>query len=96
MNNSHFRDVADRLRALRSVFSLGPAGLKYQGFFDEYLDVNELELALHAVCDFLLEPTTPNVDDEAIEQIQVLHRLMKLEDDCTRTLKEKAEGGLTR
>jgi hypothetical protein len=91
MNNlySHLHDVADRLKELRNVFSEGPEGSKYLGFFDEYLDANELELALHAVCDFLLEPTSAAVDDAVLEKIAVLHRLMKLEDDCAARLKEK-------
>jgi hypothetical protein len=88
--HSHHRDVANRLEALRNVFSGGPEGSKYLRFFDEYLDVNELELALHAACDFLLEPTTPAVDDAALEKIEMLHRLMKLEDDCTMKLRQKS------
>ena len=93
MNNmhSHFRDVASQLEALRTVFSRGPEGSKYLGFFCEYLSVNEFELALHAVCDFLIEPTTPAVDKTAVDRIERLHKLMKLEDDCTGELREKTK-----
>jgi hypothetical protein len=93
MNNlhSHFRDVTERLRPLRNVFSDGPEGSKYRNFFDEYLSVNELELALHAACDFLLEATTPAASEATMAQIGELHRLMKLEDDCSKRLKGKSQ-----
>jgi len=88
--HSHFRDVADQLKTLEKVFSTGPEGSKYMGFFEEYLAVNELELALHAVCDFLLEPTTPAVDEATLGRIETLHKLMQLDDDCAPRLKEKS------
>ena len=87
---SQHREVANRLEELRNVFSAGPEGSKYLRFFEEYLDVNELELALHAVCDFLLEPTTPAVEDAALEKIEMLHTLMRLDDNCTARLKDKS------
>ena len=88
--HSHFRDVADRLEALRNVFPAGKEGSRYLGFFEEYLRANELELALHAVCDFLLEPTTPQPADDALSKIKTLHELMGLEDDCVPKLRRKS------
>jgi hypothetical protein len=44
--HSKMRVMADRVEALRPVFG---AKSKYLEFFNEYLDVNKFELALHAV-----------------------------------------------
>jgi hypothetical protein len=89
--HSHFRDLADQLETLSKVFSSGPEGSKYKGFFEEYLAVNEFELALHAVCDFLLESTTPEADEATVGRIETLHKLMELQDDCAARVKEKSK-----
>lgn len=89
--HSHYRDVAGQLETLSKVFSNGPEGSKYKDFFDEYFAVNELELALHAVCDFLFEPTTSAVDEATVRRIETLHQLMELQDDCVARIKEKSK-----
>ena len=87
MKNLHayYRDVSERLGSLKDLIS--DAGrLKY---FEESLAANELEVALHALCDFLLEPRTPAVSCAALRQIESLHTLMEIEDDCIKKLSEK-------
>jgi hypothetical protein len=91
-SNEYYRDIGKRLEALRGLFASMPENNKNLGFYDIYLAANELELALHTLCDFLLEPTSPNVSDSALEQIQLLHRMMKIDDCCVQKLKEKQLG----
>jgi hypothetical protein len=86
--NTHFRDLHNRLGVLRELFDAEESS-EHLKFFDEYLSVNEFELALHALCNFLLESTTPAVDEIALKEIQALHIQMELEDDCTRQLTAK-------
>jgi hypothetical protein len=43
------------LRPLRDVFENSGPGIRQREFFDEYLDANELELALHILCEYILE-----------------------------------------
>lgn len=86
--HEHWRRVGDALRALRGLIS-DRGRLRY---FEESLDANELEIALHALCDFLLEPNTPSVSGDVLEQIEGLHSLLQLRDDCIERLRQKASG----
>jgi hypothetical protein len=58
--------------------------------FDEFLREHEWGLALHVVCDYLLEPATPPAAAELIEEIQGLHKAMGIEDSCAIDLRRKA------
>ena len=58
--------------------------------FDEFIREHEWELALHVVCDYLLEPKTPSAPQELIEQIESLHRGMDIQDSCVTELRRKA------
>jgi hypothetical protein len=58
--------------------------------FDESIREHEWEVALHVVCDYLLEPATPPAPPEVIQQIQTLHRIMGIEDTCLADLRRKA------
>ena len=58
--------------------------------FDEFIREHEWELALHVVCDYLLEPATPAAAPELIAKIQNLHEIMGLEDSCVTDLHRKA------
>jgi hypothetical protein len=92
-SSEYYRDLASRLMALRVVFSTCTEDRRYVELFDEFLAVNELELALHQVCDFLNEPTTPDPSDAVLDQIRGLHATMELNDDCVEKLTTKVEGG---
>lgn len=85
------RDLEAKLAALRRSL---PRELeaKYSNLFDEFIQQHEFELALHTVCDYLLEPTTQPHADDILEQIQNLHAAMKIEDNCLADLREKAGG----
>jgi hypothetical protein len=84
--DAHYRMISERLGSLRHLFS-DDERLKY---FEESLAANELEVALHALCTFLLEPSIPPVSSAALERIGNLHSLMQLEDDCVERLRLKA------
>jgi hypothetical protein len=81
-------DIGQMLASLRNVVSVewnsdAPA------IFDEFIREHEWSLALHVVCDCLLEQTTPP-EPAVVEQIQTLHDMMKIEDSCVMKLRRKA------
>jgi len=54
--------------------------------FDEFLDANELELALHVACDALLEETHNKPSTVVLRLIEDAHQAMDLRDDCAERL----------
>ena len=74
---AHFEDLWAGLSPLR-----GFLGEDREQWFDEYMDHNEFGLALHVVCDSLLEEEELVVDDCTIEAIETLHEKMQLVDAC--------------
>ena len=56
---------------------------------DEFVREHEWELALHVVCDYLLEPTTQVVPAAAVQEIQSLHEALGIEDNCVADLRGK-------
>ena len=81
-------DIGQMLASLRNVVSVqwnsdAPA------IFDEFIREHEWDLALHVVCDCLLEQTTPP-EPAVVEQIQALHDIMKIGDSCVMKLRRKA------
>ena len=90
----HYREVHDILLPLERVFEGNAEGQKYRRFFREELDANELEVALHAICDFLAgAPTTMPISGSVVDQIEVLHKKMAIEDDCIAKLRHRLEDG---
>ena len=67
----------------------GQAG--YLTLFDEFVDQDEFGLALHCVCDYLLEPQTAAPDTSTLERIALLHSAMQIGDECIELLREKAK-----
>jgi hypothetical protein len=61
----------------------------FLGPFDEFMDQYEFELALHVVCDFILEPDSPRVDQATIDRIQRLHAAMGIDDRCVEDLQNQ-------
>ncbi|MGD1100939.1 MAG: hypothetical protein ABSA59_02640 [Terriglobia bacterium] len=84
----HYRLLGDQLGGMKNLLT-DAQRLRY---FEESLAANELGEALHALCDFLLEPDTPPVSGGVLEQIKSLHDRMELKDDCVEKLKQKANG----
>ena len=78
-----------KLSLLRPVLSTG-GDVKWSDFFDEFVEQHEWELALHVVCDYLLEPTTQAPPAAVTQQIQTLHEAMEIEDTCVADLRRKA------
>jgi hypothetical protein len=87
-------EEADR-RELRSQLKNLRSGLVSEGnhsfldLFDEFIDHHEFELALHTLCDFILESDSPRVTTTIVDQIQHLHVSMKLTDSCVERLRKK-------
>jgi len=67
---------------LRSIPERDEKAGGYLDLFDGFVREAELGLALHAICDYLLEPDAPLAEGTVIENIQALHSSMELEDDC--------------
>ena len=81
------------LLELRPLFSLNEGGLRYQQLFDEYLDHNELGLALEMLCEFLIDPKTPGIGLLQAERIERLARSMELQDRYCAAIREKSGDG---
>ena len=79
------RDIKGQLDGLRAALP-SPLGAKSSSFFDEFIREHEFGLALHVICDHLLEPATQPASAAIIQEIQSLHRLMNIEDDCVSDL----------
>ena len=82
------KELKDRLRGLKPLFATG-TGPEYAHVFDEFVDHDEFDLALHVICDFLLEPTTAPPQLEDLREIDALHQMMDVIDDCMKRLGEK-------
>jgi hypothetical protein len=77
-----------QLKNLRSVL-VTERGEGFRDLFDEFLEHHEFELALHTLCDFVLESDSPPVTTTILEQIQHLHASMKINDSCVEQLRKK-------
>jgi hypothetical protein len=82
------KELQDRLRNLRSVLVTERSGA-FLGLFDEFLENHEFELALHTLCDFVLESDSPPVPTAILDQIQFLHATMKINDSCVEQLRNR-------
>jgi hypothetical protein len=85
-------EMRARLAPLRPVF-VASGDAKRVAFFDELLEQHEFEVALHVICDYLLEAKTPAASVEVIRVIAELHEVMEIEDGCVRDLRGKAGAG---
>ncbi len=77
-------DIEPKLRSLRFLL-IGTSGA-FLDTFDQFMEQREFGLALHVVCDFLLEADTPLFDEFVLTRIQQLHNAMDIHDECTRDL----------
>jgi hypothetical protein len=83
------QELKDQLEVLKDLLPKG-VDPKCSKLFDEFMREHEFGLALHVICDYLLEPTTQSATAAIIQQIQILHAAMKIEDDCVADLQKKA------
>jgi hypothetical protein len=79
------------LEALRSIFPPYPKGETYGALFHEFLENREFGLALHVLCDFLLEPDAPPPSETEFHEIATLHALMEVQDDSLLRLRGKRQ-----
>jgi hypothetical protein len=85
---AHFSDVAALLIPLKATFDDSTChGM--EELFDEFLAANELELALHVACDFLLDSKLRLVDSSIVSRIEAAHAAMNLNDECVERLRMK-------
>jgi hypothetical protein len=79
------KGVAAQLQSLRPIL-LTEHGHSFLDLFDEFMREQEFELALHVVCDYILEPNTLTVSNATVEEIRRLHTEMRIVDDCVEDL----------
>ena len=85
---AHFDRVSTLLRDLGTTLQDDSSFRRHRSRFHEYLDQNELELALHAVCDGLMESST-HCSEEVVRMIDDAHTGMGLHDSCAEALRER-------
>ena len=85
MEENAMQQVEAQLQALRPVL-LTKRNHSFLDFFDEFMQQREFGLALHAVCDCILEPDSPRVSRSILDQIQQLHAAMGIVDGCIEEL----------
>lgn len=79
-------EIEAELRSLRPAFGSSQLGTTWAQTFDEHLEHNELEVALHTLCDFLAESETSPASSVLIEKIRRLYSKMGIEDGCVESL----------
>lgn len=89
---SHFDRMVVLLRPLRDVFENSGPGSQEREFFDEYLDANELELALHILSEYILETPTSITTPSVLARIEDAHRAIDLQNDCIERIRLKISG----
>jgi hypothetical protein len=87
-NQNALQEMTLKLKNLSPL--LPTAGNNAKEFFDDFVREHEWELALHVVCDHLLEPATKAAPINVIEEIGSLHKVMGLADNCAAALRRKA------
>jgi hypothetical protein len=82
----HYDHVSALLRELRTALKDHVVFRGRRETFDEYLEANELELALHSACDALLESPFDKPSAEVLKKVEDLHKAMGLRDNCVERL----------
>lgn len=82
-------DLTSRIAQLRPL--IDDAGNQTLYFFDDFLREHEFDLALHLICDFLIESPTVCISRSVLSEIRDLHKRMKLEDQCVLELEKKIQ-----
>ena len=82
------KEVAAQLQSLRPTL-LTEHGHSFLDLFDEFMREQELELALHVMCDYILEANSLTVSIATVEQVRRLHTEMEIVDDCVEDLQNR-------
>ena len=85
----HYATLKSNLRELRPLFATNGEHGSVIGYFDDTLEANEFEIALHALCSCLQSVPTLRITDADIERIDLLHQKMELGDNCVAALRQK-------
>jgi hypothetical protein len=80
--------ASSSLQSLRPIL-LTEHGHSFLDLFDEFMREQEFGLALHVVCDYILEPNSPTVTNATVEQIRCLHTEMEIIDHCVEHLQNR-------
>ena len=78
-----------RLLALSGAFGESAEGKNSRESFEEFLEANEYEIALHILCDFLLEHEPVVLTEGLLNEISELHTMMKLDDNRGEAMRRK-------
>ncbi len=87
---AYYREMREKLGQMKSLFGNQPEADGYKRHFEESVAANELEVALHSLCDFLFEPSTRPVSEATVNEIANFHAAMGIEDACSSKLRAKA------
>ena len=63
--------------------------------FDEFVEQHEFELALHVVCDLILDSVSPQPSKSILDQIRDLHTAVRIDDSCVQKLQGDIPAGCT-
>jgi hypothetical protein len=88
MERSATEELQTQLQSLRMLLA-DERGHSFLDLFDEFMQQREFGLALHAVCDYLLQSDSPRVSKLTVEQIHRLHNAMKIDDQCVEDLQNQ-------
>jgi hypothetical protein len=88
----HWAEVRAELLALRASVAELPAEREILGLFDEFLEANELGLALESLCDFILEQSGFVPSEEIVGRIERIHGWIGVSDGCGTELRIKMRG----
>ena len=88
MEQNTMQQLDAQLQALRPLL-LTERGRSFLDLFDEFMGQREFGLALHTVCDFILDPDSPRVSKAILDQIQRLHAAMEIDDRCVEELQNQ-------
>jgi len=80
-----WHELEAQLQELKDLLSEG-VDLKRSQLFDEFMREHEFGLALHLLCDYLLEPTTQLVTPTIVKLVEKLHASMQIVDNCVADL----------
>jgi hypothetical protein len=81
--------LKDELEALKGEVADLPLDPRGSALVDEFLDEHEFELALHVICDFLLDKKRGTPSELVLQRIESLHSRMGLTDDCVARLRHR-------
>ena len=74
-SREYYLELSSRLQVLRPLL-LRQERAACLNWFDEYLEHNELGLALDVLCEYLLEPGAPRVTEAELGQLEALFSIM--------------------